>query len=353
LHIPQDKVREPLYVVTPLFNPWRYKARYELYRSFQKYIRESGAILVTVEAAFGEREYAVRVHAKQEQAREGCSLDTAPVPDPTWHVSKQPPARNDQDYIKVRAHDSIWLKENLINIGVQHLPPDWKYMAWVDADVIFARPDWVDETLQALQHYATVQMWTQAYDLTPNYEPLGKHLGFVYSKREGLPMPSGPGGDYYYGTPGTPGTPHAWHPGWAWGWRRDALDTVGGFLETGALGAGDNHMARSLYGLGRKSYHPRVHPNYARSVLQWQDRAALLKENVGAIDGLLLHYWHGRKKDRKYADRWQILVDTQFDPMADLTKDSRGVLRLSGRNVAFRDGARTYFQQRNEDSIDV
>jgi hypothetical protein len=38
---------------------------------------------------------------------------------------------------------------------VARLPNDWKYVAWVDADVNFTNPHWVRVTVQQLQHYAT------------------------------------------------------------------------------------------------------------------------------------------------------------------------------------------------------
>ena len=46
-------VDAPLYVVTPIVNPSRYQSRYRLYHGFAKYIADAGAILYTVEAAYG------------------------------------------------------------------------------------------------------------------------------------------------------------------------------------------------------------------------------------------------------------------------------------------------------------
>jgi hypothetical protein len=51
--------RDPLYVVTSVFNPLRYQSRIRLYRDFEKYVRDSGAILYTAEVAFGGREFTV------------------------------------------------------------------------------------------------------------------------------------------------------------------------------------------------------------------------------------------------------------------------------------------------------
>ena len=49
----------PLYVVTAVFNPRRFRSRYNLYQHFNKWVAGSGVRLLTVEVAFGEREHAV------------------------------------------------------------------------------------------------------------------------------------------------------------------------------------------------------------------------------------------------------------------------------------------------------
>lgn len=350
--IPKDVVSKALYVVCVVTNPVRFKTRWKLYRDFANHVRNSGAILVTVEAALGDRAFALEEHAPL--SREPLHSPVSHGPPPVAPRAGQPESRFMQDYLKFKlGHlQHIWQKECLQNIAAMHLPREAEYIAFIDADIGFDRPDWVSETLHALQHYDVVQMFSRAIDLSPTYEPLAQHFGFVYCYLNGVPMPKMPG--YYYADE-TPTAPcFTWHPGYAWAWRRSALNTCGGLLDIGILGAGDNHMARSLIGLGHKSFHAKVHPAYKRRVLEWQDRAKALHKNVGYIDGTIKHYWHGRKANRRYVDRWQILVKHQFNPDRDLQKDITGINALvKGRKPRLRDDTRRYFAQRNEDSIDV
>ena len=160
--LPIRPVDAPLYVVTPIANPSRYRSRYTLYRDFEKYIGDAGAILHTVEAAYGDRDFVVTDAANPR-------------------------------HIQVRTHHEVWHKENLINIGVSRLPADWKYVAWIDADVQFARPDIVTETIHQLQHFSVVQMFAHATDLGPKHEPLKSFEGFVAQWVRNTP--SVPGGD--------------------------------------------------------------------------------------------------------------------------------------------------------------
>jgi hypothetical protein len=310
---------------------------------------------LTVECSFGERTPAADEWAEPADFPTEYPTFTSFGPTPVPLAAKQPPTRLKQDYIKVRcdSDQEIWTKESLMNIGLQHLPPDWKYVAWIDSDVIFSRPDWVSETLHQLQHYHVVQMFSMALDLSPKYEPIAAHHSFIHSIQQGHEPPADD--PYYYAADPCPGLPvNRWHTGYAWAARREALDKVGGFMDFPILGAADHHMAKALIGRGLESVHPKMHPNYKSAVLAWQDRAEInIKRNVGCVDGTLLHFWHGSKVNRRYVDRWKILVENKFDPQVDIFRDTRGLYKLTGNKPRLRDQIRAYFRQRNEDGIDM
>jgi hypothetical protein len=75
--------------------------------------------------------------------------------------------------------------------------------------------------------------------------------------------------------------------------------------------------------------------------------------NIGYVPGLLIHEWHGKKKDRKYKSRWDILIEHGFDPDLDLKRDWQGVWQLTDRSPGLRDGFKAYFAARNEDSNEL
>lgn len=355
MYFPQDNVLQPLYVITVVFNPQRFKRRWKLYTDFQQHIRNSGAILLTVECSFGERTSAADQWARPAEQTLDPPTFTSHGPTPVPVAAQLPASRLQQDYIKVRVNQDqeIWTKECLLNIALQHLPADWRYVAWVDADVLFTRPDWVSETLHQLQHYHFVQMFSVALDLSPSYEPISAHSGFVNSWQHGHEPPKNEEAYYVSGEAGV-GVLNKFHPGYAWAARREALDAVGGFIDWAILGAADQHMAKALIGKGADSVHRKMHPAYLAKLLAWQSRADQhIRQNVGAVQGTLLHYWHGSKVNRRYVDRWKILVENNFNPDEDIYKDSRGLYRLTGNKTRLRDQIRAYFRQRNEDGIDM
>lgn len=320
-------IPEVLDVVAVISNPCRYESRYNLYRAWERYVRYSGARLTTVELAYGNRPFEITTANKSFDNQD----DELP----------QPGAGSVQ-HIQLRTGHELWHKENMVNVGIARLPRDWKYVAWVDADVVFARPDWVQETLQQLQHYAVVQMFTHSLNLKPNYEAMGSpRKSFMAAYRDGDPL----GGDSYSGLP---------HPGFAWAARRDAVNMLGGLLDTAILGSADLHMARALVGDVERGLPQGISAGYVEALTTWQDRALRhIQGNVGAMEGLCLHYWHGKRVDRRYNDRWKVLVDTQYDPEFDLKRDWQQLWQMTDRNAQLRDGIRRYFRARNEDSIDL
>jgi hypothetical protein len=315
-----------LHVIAVISNPVRYQSRYKLFKRFEKMVQDSGAILHVVEAAFGERPPAI------------TSFDSP------------------RHYI-FRTQDELWHKENMWNIALPRLPHDFKYVACVDADTRFARPDWAEETVHQLQHYEVVQMWSEAHDLTPDFNIYQKHLGFVYCELHGYPkvqMTYGSGSSKLQASYGSGSSKRLyWHPGYAWAYTRKAIDTFGGLLDTAILGAADRHMAHALFGTAEESLHSGLTPGYKKAVMEWQERAAYLHQDVGYVPGAILHDFHGKKKDRKYADRWQILIDNKFDPYSDLTRDYQGLWQLRPERIGLRNQIREYFRGRNEDSIDL
>lgn len=309
-----DQVGQPLYVVTSVFNSPRWRKRWKLYEDFTRMCEAAGAILYTVEVAYGDRAFAV---TEADNPR----------------------------HLQLRTRHEIWLKENALNLAIQRLPLDWQYVAWIDADVSFARHDWANEAVHQLQHYDFIQMWSEAVDLSEQHEIMTRFRSFLWCYRQGISP------DQQQGYHGPDGPTYYWHPGYAWAARRDALNKVGCLMDWAILGGADLFMARALVGLHRRL--PASLGKVGRRWLElWGQRAERhVRRNVGAMDGMLLHYFHGNKADRRYKDRGQILVDAHFNPELMLKRDTQGLWQLEPEFVQLRDDARRYFHERNEDAV--
>ena len=299
------------HVIIPISNPVRYKSRYKLLEEkvARLKLRHPEIKVWIVELSFGDRSHKI--------------------------------TDNDPYHIQLETYEELWHKENLINVGISRLPPDWEYVAWVDGDIEFVRPDWALETAHQLQHHMVVQMFQTAIDLGPTGEAFNTYRGFAWSHITRQPYPK-PHNYYPY-----------WHSGFAWAARREAIDHLGGLIDFAVLGSADHHMAMALIGKAQDSVPKDVNPSYTNLLMNWQDRAEKhIKRDIGFVPGTILHHWHGKKKDRKYWDRWQILIKNSFDPHLDLKKDWQGVYQLTDRSIQLRDDIRAYMRARNEDSVD-
>lgn len=306
-----DEFVKDFHVITMISNTPRYDSRWRLYKEFEERMRKAGARLWTCEIAFGTRPFEIT-------------------------------QSDNPQHLQLRTIDELWHKERALNLLVNRITeqfPQWKYVAWIDADVEFKSDNWIAETVHMLQHYDVVQMFQNAVDLGPNNEALALHTGFMYSYRMGL--------DYKTGYSN-------WHPGFAYAITREAYNAAP-FIDFGILGSGDRHMACAWIGKVEESVNMNISEPYLRKLLEWQAQAErYVRRDVGYVDGMILHHWHGRKKDRRYTDRWKILVDFHFDPDRDIKPDSYGLYQLADhgdkRSILLRDKIRDYFFSRNEDA---
>lgn len=101
-------------VITVIFNPIKYQSRYNHYEKFVAHMVESGVHLITVECLFE-------------------STSRFNLPKQEFEITRA----NDPCHIQLRAPSILWLKENLINIAVQQLPPHIEFVSWIDADIEF------------------------------------------------------------------------------------------------------------------------------------------------------------------------------------------------------------------------
>lgn len=294
------KCHQPLYIILPYFNFCGFKRRRQLFLEFIH--RYKNLKIVVVEA-----------------------------------IGSAPLGRIDVwKHIKLKTDSKIWLKENLINIGVKALPQNWKYMAWIDADIQFLNENWVHETIDKLQTENVVQLWQTAMNLGLHGETIKIDKSFAY-----MFMGSGtkwmPSDKYGF-----------WHPGYAWACTHEAYETMGGLIDWAILGSGDRHMAMCVAGLGEQSAPGNIHTNYKTLLKIYENKVRNFK--ISWINGTIVHYWHGSFADRRYKERWDILTKNGFDPFEDIGYTNDGLVQLTESGARFEKFLDDYFTGRREDS---
>lgn len=317
---------ETLYVVTGIFNPFRFKSRIDLYHKFAKYIEHCGAVLITVEVAWTGRPFEA----------------TKP-----YH----------QNHIQLRTEAIMWHKECLINVGIDHVRktyPDAKKVAWIDADVQFTNPHWVQETLFELDHYDVMQLFSHSQSLSPKHIPQWQNPSIFYNyiHKIGYSQKPPKSLSYIYGG----------HPGLAWAAKLCILEQLGGLMDFCIHGSADTHMAFAL--MGERKYDAHIEKGelkpddftsqgYKDKITDWKTKCDLfVKKNIGYLNGICLHYWHGKSQLRGYKKRYSLIQFHKFDPNVDLVRDSNGLYKWAGNKPDLENDLRLSLLERNEDGTD-
>ena len=294
-----------LHVIMVISNPCQFARRYILAKQFRQRMEETPNILLyIVELAYGDQKF---------------------------HVSD---SRNKR-HLQIHGDVPVWHKENMINMGVKLLPQNWKAMAWIDADIEFDSPSWALDTLKILNgskdivqlfgHIVNMDRNEDATDIFPGF-------GFQYMKKReygGIDI-------------------NHWHPGYAWACTRKAYDKMGGLYQSNILGAGDLNMALSLIGNSVKSLDKDATSDYKNSLEEFQRKASGLR--LGYVPGVIRHYFHGSKKNRKYLELAVILAHHKYEPSKHIMLRSDGLLiPTSSCPQKLLDEILNYFAERNED----
>jgi len=308
-------VMEKLHVVIVISNPCQYARRYVLAREFIQRIEkeETNVVLYVAELAY----------KLPGQKPHGFHVTEANNPRHLQILTDKPP---------------LWIKESLVNVAIKKLlPSDWKAAAWIDSDIEFDSDSWALDTLKLLNgSYDIVQLFSHALDMNPKLDPMSifTSFGYQYSHRREYKM----GGIHY------------WHPGFAYAITRKAYDAIGGLYDVSILGSGDQNMALSFIGKGLKSLNQETTDAYKNSLQEYQDKCLNFGIKLGYTPGIIRHHFHGSKKNRKYSERWKLLVKHQYDPVMHTTRDQYGLVCPSSEcPQELLDDIMSYFLERNED----
>ena len=292
-----------LYVIVPYFNFCAFERRRELFIEFITKIKKNRNVRIIITECIGN------------------------APLPRMHVWK---------HFKIETGSALWIKENLVNIGASFLPKNWKYMAWIDADITFLNENWVGDTIDTLALCDVVQMFQTVINLGPSGEPIKTDKSFGY-------MHKGSGTPYLktdkYGF---------WHPGYAWACTKKAYVQMGGLIDWAILGSADRHMALAFIGKVLDSCPGNIHENYKNLLVEFEYKIKGL--TLAWVPGTIVHHWHGSLANRRYKERWAILTSGVFDPLVDIGFTSDGLVQISHEGRRLKNPIMNYFIDRSEDS---
>jgi len=217
---------------------------------------------------------------------------------------------------KVYTKSLLWHKETLLNNIIKTLPAKYKYIFWVDADILFTNPTWLEEGIKVMKAGANmIQPFEYGIhlmkdELEPSFNvnayrrtcsnPVLRHKQLWRSFCSNHP---GLSGNNNYDAHG--------HVGFAWGIKREILDKVpGGLYDKALIGGADHIMAHAAAGQINHNCIAKSFTDDIDAVNQWSRTFYVAVEGkLGFVKGDVNHIWHGDLKDRQYLKRI-----TEFTP---------------------------------------
>jgi hypothetical protein len=242
----------------------------------------------------------------------------------------EPSLPQSKNIVPFRIQDILWHKETLLNKAIALLPNHIEYVFWVDADVIFANKNWIMEGVQALQTAKIIQPFEYCVhlgrdEIEPSFK-LGPILKSDYPNRVNESVWRSFSSNYVK-------SPALWtdtnynnhgHVGFAWGARREVLESVP-LYDRALIGGADHIIAHAAAG---QFNHPCIQKSFTDdlpAIEEWsRSFYAATEGKIGYVKGALYHIWHGDIAKRNYLKRIQ-----EFTPMAkDIKeKDEQGFYR--------------------------
>lgn len=231
-----------------------------------------------------------------------------------------------QDSIKIRAcaNNILWQKERCLNIAIDTLPDSAKYIAWVDTDIIFHNPQFLKDTLSALEQFPVVQMFEKCTE-TPTVNPVHNNISIGKKIVQNI--------DIKYPA-----------IGFCWAFHKDIL-IDNKLYDWDPVGNSD--VLQLLVWLGLWNHRSIIDLNYPyrKEFLLWAwNSYANVQGNIGYVPGIIEHLYHGHINNRKYLSRNRLLIQNNFIPSKDLKIDQN--LLYMTDNLSLRDDIFQYFIDR-------
>jgi galactosyl transferase GMA12/MNN10 family len=262
--------------------------------------------------------------------------------------NSEPELDESENIIRYHTQNLLWHKETLINKAIAQLPKQFKYIFWVDADVLFTNLNWMVEGVERLQSCNIIQPFEYCVHLDRDEIKPSFDLDRAISIDRYLPNRSNHKvwrsfcanfvdtrlwEDENYDKHG--------HVGFAWGARREILEAVP-LYDRALIGGADHIIAHAAAG---QIGHTCITKSFTDNIIEIDEWSwhfhGVTKGKIGYVKGNLYHLWHGDIHDRQYLQRIQ---DFTSQTVSITRRDDNGFFVTEDPNVDRY--MRNYFRRR-------
>lgn len=294
------------WVLTTYFNPSHYKSRFNNYNVFEENITRY-ANLLTIECSFGEDDFELK------------------------------------DSIKLKAKSILWQKERMLNYALTLLPEECKYIAWVDGDVLFENNTWIDQAIEKFKSGTDIlQLFETVQHLPPNETTIGNTImtekslvwqaktypDFINLRKQNKLL---------YAT-----------TGFCYASKKELF--TNGFYDKHVLGANDNIIIDCCLNTFSLHHYYKAGKGtlLLNDMIEWAEKFG--NPTIDYLPITIHHLFHGKKQNRGYLTREDILKHHNYNPKTDI-KLENNVYEWNTDNELLKKEVENYFSSRKEDEI--
>lgn len=234
----------------------------------------------------------------------------------------EPELPENANITRISTDHLLWYKEALLNLVIKDLPSRFKYIFWVDADVLFSNQNWLVDGVKQMQKSTIIQPFEYCVHLEKDEIKPSFSMDEVHATH--LPNQINPKvwrsfaanfatsdlwEDQYYDNHG--------HVGFAWAARREVLDEVP-LYDKALIGGADHIMAHAAVGQIPHSCITKSFNTQIDTIIQWSKQfSRATRGQLGFVKGDLCHIWHGDVKSRDYFKRIKMFEEQCVPHVSD------------------------------------
>lgn len=231
------------------------------------------------------------------------------------------------DAFHVQSSSFLFHKENLCKLMEPMIPSRYTKLAFLDADVYFQDKSWYSKTSTLLNTHDIVQPFERAHWLDLTYKK-------TMLTRKTVLLNQKPEWDF------------AFHPGFAWCFKRSWFKKVG-FFEYAVTGSGDTLSSAAWL---QKSFPKSFQSLPSPLVSKYLDYKTIAVPRITYLKDVdLYHLYHGARQNRQYAER-HTLLQVRGEIEEYLERSSQGVFEWKQRE-RWNPLLLRYFKGRDDDGL--
>jgi hypothetical protein len=221
----------------------------------------------------------------------------------------KPELQESKNIKRVYTKNLLWHKESLLNNIISELPEQYKYVFWIDADVLFTNLNWLTDSVKQFQAGKKI---LQPFELCVHLDKDELEPSFDIKSLNSHSLPNSYNKKVWKSFSSNFVNSNLWqdknydnhgHVGFAWGATREVLEKVS-LYDKALIGGADHIIAHAAAG---QIPHPCIEKSFTENIEEINEWSTnfykVVGGNIGCVEGNLYHIWHGDIEKRQYLKR--------------------------------------------------